>query len=70
LASAGEGGGLKLWRVAMRQVALTLKERSGGIAFSRDGNFMVSCGAGDTVRIWPAATVEEAERAAKPKANQ
>ena len=69
LASAGEGGGLKLWRVAMRQVALSLKERSAGIAFSRDGNFMVSCGAGDTLRLWPAATLEEPNAPTKTKAN-
>jgi WD40 repeat protein len=63
LASAGEGGGLKLWQVAMRQVALHLKGHLGtvgGIAFSRDGNLMATCGVDGTVRLWPAAPLEEA----------
>jgi WD40 repeat protein len=70
LAAAGEGGGLKLWAVATRQVALTLKGHSGtvaGAAFSRDGNFLASCGADATVRLWPAATLEEADEATKTK---
>jgi WD40 repeat protein len=70
LASAGEGGGLKLWHVATHQVALTLKEHLGpvtGIAFSRDGTFMASCGVDGTVRLWPVATVEEADAATKTK---
>jgi WD40 repeat protein/serine/threonine protein kinase len=64
LASYGDGGGLKLWRVATRQVALTLKGHGGwvsGIAFSRDGNLMASCGAEGAVRLWPAAAVEGAD---------
>jgi WD40 repeat protein len=68
LASAGEGGGLKLWHVATRQLALTLKGHAGevtGVAFSQDGNFMASCGADATVRLWPAATLEEAGAAKK-----
>jgi len=68
LASAGEGGGLKLWHVATRQVALTLKGHVGvvkGIAFSRDGTFMASCGLDGTVRLWPAANPEEADAPAK-----
>jgi WD40 repeat protein len=70
LASAGEGGGLKLWNVAARQVALTLKGHAGtvcGVAFSRDNNFLASCGADATVRLWPAAPLEEADAAAIPK---
>jgi WD40 repeat protein len=64
LASGGEGGGTKLWNVSLRQLALTLKEKSGGgIAFSSDGNFMASTGGG--VRLWPAATLEEIDAATK-----
>ena len=72
LASAGEGGGLKLWHVATRQVALTLtlKGHVGvvkGIAFSQDGTFMASCGLDGTVRLWPAANPEDADAATKTK---
>jgi hypothetical protein len=50
--------------VSLRQLALTLKEKSGGgIAFSSDGNFMASTGGG--VRLWPAATLEEIDAATK-----
>jgi len=73
LASAGEGGGLKLWHMATRQMALTLKGHVGavkGITFSRDGSFMVSSGLDGTVRLWPAATLEEVDAAAKPKEKQ
>ena len=35
LASAGEGGGLKLWNVATRQVALTLKGHMGWVCRDR-----------------------------------
>ena len=58
LASAGEGGGLKLWNMASRQLALTLKGHVGsvnGIAFSQDGNILASCGADSTIRLWLAA---------------
>jgi WD40 repeat protein len=68
LASAGEGGGLQLWHVAMRQVALTLKGHVGpvnGIAFSRDGTFMATSGFDATVRFWPAASLQEADGATK-----
>jgi WD40 repeat protein len=34
LASAGEGGGLKLWHVATRQVALTVKGQVGSVCRS------------------------------------
>ncbi len=71
LASAGEGGGLKLWHVATRQVALTLKGHVGtvkGIDFSRDGNFMASCGLDGTVRLWPAAILEQGGPAARTRA--
>jgi WD40 repeat protein len=70
LASYGDGGGLTLWNVATRQVALTLKGHMGwvsGIAFSRDGNLMVTAGADATVRLWPAVTVKEAIAAAKTR---
>ena len=68
LASAGEGGGLKLWQVATRQLALSLKGHVGevtGVAFSRDGNFMASCGADATVRLWLASTLEKVDAATK-----
>jgi WD40 repeat protein len=71
LASYGDGGGgVKLWPVATRQLALTLKGHPGfvsGIVFSRDGNLMASCGADSTVRLWPAATLEEADAATEAK---
>ena len=54
----------------MRQVALTLKGHVGdvfGITFSKDGSFMISCGVDGTVRLWPAATLEEADAATKTK---
>jgi hypothetical protein len=57
---------LKIIKLGMdtRQTALTVKGHVGtvnGIAFSRDGNFMASCGADATVRLWPAATLEETD---------
>ena len=70
LASYGDGGGLKLWNMATRQLALTLKGHTGwvsGIAFSRDGNLMVTASLDATVRLWPAVTVEEAIAAAKTR---
>jgi WD40 repeat protein/serine/threonine protein kinase len=70
LAAAGEGGGLKLWRVAIHQMALALKGHVSavkGVAFSRDGNFLASCALDGTVRLWRAATLEEADAATKPK---
>ena len=73
LASAGEGGGLKLWHVATHQVALTLKGHVSavkGVAFSRDGTFMASCGLDGTVRLWPAATLEEANAVINTEAKQ
>jgi len=64
LASYGDGGGgVKLWNVATRRMALTLKGHLAwvsGIAFSRDGNLMASSSMDSTVRLWPAATLEEA----------
>jgi WD40 repeat protein len=68
LASAGDGGGVILWDVASRQVALRLKGHVGtgcGVAFSRDGNFLASCGYDATVRLWPAATLEEVNLATR-----
>jgi len=70
LASAGEGGGLKLWHVATRQLALTLRGHDGpirGIAFSRDGNLMASSGVDGTARLWPAAPLQEANGATKTR---
>ncbi|MSU62283.1 MAG: hypothetical protein EXS31_07785 [Pedosphaera sp.] len=64
------GGGLKLWHVATRQLALNLKGHAGevtGVVFSMDGNFMASCGADATVRLWPAVTLQEAAAATKAK---
>lgn len=69
LASYGDGGGgVKLWQVATRQVALILKGHAGwvsGIVFSRDGNLMASSCGDATVRLWPAVTVEAADAAAE-----
>jgi WD40 repeat protein len=64
LASAGDNGGLKLWHVGMRQVALTLKGHVGrvsGIAFSRDGACMATSGVDGTVRLWPAVAAGQGE---------
>jgi WD40 repeat protein/serine/threonine protein kinase len=68
LASAGDNGGLKLWHVAMRQVALTLKGHAGlvtGIAFSPDGACMATSGVDGTVRLWLAVPVEPADPVTK-----
>jgi hypothetical protein len=62
-ASCSDDGTIKLWNVATRQPALTLRAHGGrpvaGIAFSPDGRLMVSCGADGTVRLWPAASIQE-----------
>jgi eukaryotic-like serine/threonine-protein kinase len=67
LASASAGGTLRLWNLATRQSALTLKGQITGVAFSHDGTFMVTSEADGTVRLWPAASLEEADNHSKPK---
>ena len=63
LASAEGDGTVKLWNVARREIALTLKGHIGPVSidlsFSPDGKFLASCGGDGTVRLWPAAPFEE-----------
>ena len=73
LASCGYDGRTMLWNVASRQLVLMLKGHVGisfGVAFSRDGTFMATCGSDAKVRLWPAATLTEADGAAKPRETQ
>ena len=62
LASTAMDGTPKLWSLATREVALTLKAPDGpvtAVAVAPDGNLLVTGGARGAIRLWPAATVEE-----------
>ena len=54
--------------VASRQLVLTLKGHVGtsfGVVFSHDGTFMATCGSDAKVRLWPSATLDEADALAQ-----
>ncbi len=66
LASAEGDGTIRLWNVATREIALTLKGHIGPVSsapsFSADGKFLASCGGDGTVRLWPAASFDDIPR--------
>ncbi len=66
LASGDGDGEIRLWNLATRDIALTLKGHIGQVsmdlAFSSDGKYLTTCGADGTVRLWPAAAPDEIPR--------
>jgi WD40 repeat protein/tRNA A-37 threonylcarbamoyl transferase component Bud32 len=71
LASTEGDGTVRLWNLATREIALTLKghvlEVGMDPSFSRDGKYLATSGADGTVRLWPAATQEEIPRPPKAR---
>jgi WD40 repeat protein len=60
LASGGGDGNLKLWDLATRQEAISLRGQGTirGVAFSRHGNKIVSASLDSCVRVWDATPLE------------
>jgi WD40 repeat protein len=63
LVSVSHDSTIRFWNVATRQVALTLQHIGPvtGVSFSNDGMLMATSGADATVRLWPAASLSQAD---------
>ena len=69
LAIASSDGTVKLWNIAIGDVALTLQHIGPvtGVSFSADGKLMATSGADGTVRLWPAASLSEADSSSRAR---